>query len=73
MNCKLCNREETEGGFCGLHFMAYQNVVDKFAAWEKASNISWRQYLSEIQKNSLTGVWGKEVVNYLIEEEKDDQ
>jgi hypothetical protein len=27
------------------------------------------EYLVEIQKNSLTGVWAKEVVKYLIEEE----
>ena len=27
------------------------------------------EYLVEIQKNSLTGVWAKEVAKYLIEEE----
>jgi hypothetical protein len=26
-------------------------------------------YLAEIQKNSLTGIWAKEVAKYLIEEE----
>jgi len=27
------------------------------------------EYLLDIQKNSLTGVWAKEVAKYLIEEE----
>jgi hypothetical protein len=38
--------------------------------WQKAKPISWSQYLVEIQKNSLTGVWAKEVAKYLIEEEE---
>jgi hypothetical protein len=41
----------------------------KFKVWETASNVSWIEYLVEVQKNSLTGVWAKEVAKYLIEEE----
>ncbi len=55
-----------------LHWKAYENVVEKFSAWQKASNVSWTQYLGEIQKNSLTGEWAKEVAKYLIEEENKD-
>jgi hypothetical protein len=44
-------------------------VLDKFRIWESALSISWKQYLEEIQKNSLTGVWAKDVAEYLIEEE----
>jgi hypothetical protein len=40
---------------------AYRNVLDKFRIWESALNVSWSQYLVEVQKNSLTGVWAKEV------------
>ncbi len=69
MNCKLCSREVRESGFCPLHSKAYQNIQKKFKVWEVASNVSWMEYLVEIQKNSLTGVWAKEVAKYLIEEE----
>ena len=69
MNCKICCREAEENGFCPLHSKAYKNVVEKFSVWEASSNVSWMEYLLDIQKNSLTGVWAKEVAKYLIEEE----
>ncbi len=52
-----------------MHSKAYRNILDKFRVWESALNVSWREYLIEIQKNSLTGVWAKDVAEYLIEEE----
>ncbi len=52
-----------------MHSKAYCNILDKFKVWESALNVSWRQYLGEVQKNSLTGVWAKDVAEYLIEEE----
>jgi hypothetical protein len=52
-----------------LHLKAYQNIIDKFDVWKKASDTLWSQYLVEIQKNSLTGEWAKEVAKYLIKEE----
>ena len=69
MNCKICNREAGEDGFCPMHSKAYRNVLDKFRIWESALNVSWRQYLVEVQKNSLTGVWAKDVAEHLIWEE----
>ena len=69
MKCKICGREAEEGGFCVLHFRAYQNILEKFEVWRKASVIRWMDYLVEIQKNSLTGVWAKEVVEQLIKDE----
>jgi hypothetical protein len=68
MKCKLCKRDAQENGFCQLHSKAYTNVQEKFRVWEAALNVSWSQYLVEVQKNSLTGVWAKEVVKHLIEE-----
>ena len=69
MNCKLCKREAEENGFCQLHSKAHKNVVEKFRVWEAALDVSWMQYLVEIQKNSLTGEWAKDVAKHLIEEE----
>ena len=70
MKCKICLRDAQADGFCVLHLMAYRNIVDKFNVWKEASDVVWSQYLSEIQKNSLTGEWAKEVIMYLIKEEK---
>ena len=69
VNCKLCCREAEENGFCQLHSKALNNVLLKFKVWKAALSISWMEYLVEIQKNSLTGGWAKEVAKYLIEEE----
>jgi hypothetical protein len=43
--------------------------LEKFELWKKASGLVWIEYLVEIQKNSLTGEWAKEVVKHLIKEE----
>ena len=72
MRCKICSREAEADGFCSLHLKAYRNIVDKFEVWKKASNVSWQQYLVEIQKNSLTGEWAQEVLKHLIEEGNKD-
>ena len=69
MKCKICSREAEQEGFCLLHFRAYQNVLEKFESWNKASGLVWAEYLTAIQKNSLTGAWAKEVVKHLIKEE----
>jgi hypothetical protein len=69
MHCKICFRDSVENDFCQFHSKGFKNVHEKFRVWEAASNVSWMEYLAEIQKNSLTGVWAKEVAKYLIEEE----
>lgn len=73
MKCKVCSSEALEDGFCVFHLKAYKEIIEKFNAWSKALSVSWRQYLIEIQKNSLTGEWAKEVVEYLIEEPDGDK
>ncbi len=69
--CKICSREATEEGYCALHLKAYRNLMEKYAVWQKAANVSWSQYICEIQKNSLTGEWAKEVAIHLMKEGED--
>jgi len=45
---------------------AYESIVKKHDLWKNALEISWKEYLSEIVKNPLTGEWAKEVAEYLI-------
>jgi hypothetical protein len=69
LNCRACDREVAERGFCLVHLKAYENIVEKYDVWRKALKVSWREYLSEIEQNSLTGEWAKEVANYIINNE----
>ena len=66
MQCVMCNREAVEDSYCELHKKAYESVVEKYEEWKKASRISWKEYLSEIVKNPLTGEWAREVAEQLI-------
>jgi len=69
LKCKACDREAATDGFCLWHLEAYRNILEKYEAWRKASGAVWMEYLVEIQKNSLTGEWAKDVVKQLIKEE----
>jgi len=46
-----------------MHLKAYENIAKKYDFWRKALKTSWKEYLSEIKQNSLTGEWAKEVAN----------
>jgi hypothetical protein len=46
---------------------AYGNIVEKYKVWQKAIQISWKEYLSEVVKNPLTGEWAREVAESMIE------
>jgi len=65
----VCNRETDKVDFCVFHFKAYQSVTNSYDVWKKALGLSWEEYLSVIEKNSLTGEWAKEVAKYLIDNE----
>jgi hypothetical protein len=66
LQCVMCNREVVEDSYCELHKKAYDSVVEKYQEWNKALEISWKEYLSEIVKNPLTGEWAKQVAEHLI-------
>lgn len=66
MKCVVCDREACENRYCELHMKAYESVVKKYDLWKKALEISWKEYLSEVAKNPLTGEWAREVAEYLI-------
>jgi len=70
LNCKICNRKPAKNGFCQIHLKAYENIVEKYDVWRKSLQISWREYLREIEQNPLTGEWAKEVASYLINNEE---
>jgi len=66
LKCVICSRETDKKSYCELHAKAYENINKKYDEWKKALEISWKEYLSEIVKNPLTGEWAKEVAEHLI-------
>ena len=65
MKCAICKRKAIRNIYCELHAKAHESVVKKYEGWKKALNIPWKEYLSEIAENPLTGEWAKEVAEYL--------
>lgn len=65
MKCKICERE-AKSDFCKFHKMAFENLTKKFEEWKKSMDITWSEYLDTLQKNPHTGVWVKEVIQYLL-------
>jgi hypothetical protein len=73
LKCTVCDREASENVYCKFHGEAYENIVKKYDSWKRALGISWKEYLSEIAKNPLTGQWAKETAEHLIKSgEKED-
>ena len=66
MNCVICKRKSDEK-YCGFHKEAYNNILRKYVFWKRAKEISWKEYLKEVVEISYTGIWAKEVVEYLLE------
>jgi hypothetical protein len=65
LKCKICDKEASENGYCSSHAKAYESIAKKYGLWRKALQVSWKEYLSEIAKNPLTGEWAKEVAQHL--------
>lgn len=70
MPCRICGRATAEGIFCPSHLLAHDRILEKYKDWKKALELSWRDYLVEIEKNPLIGEWAKEVAQYLIAHEE---
>jgi predicted metal-binding protein len=70
LSCQACHRKAGERDFCPLHLKAYENIVKKYDFWRKALRISWKEYISEIEENSLTVEWAREVAKYLLNNEE---
>ena len=69
MKCILCDKEADTGDFCKLHVKACENLMSKYNQWKEGLGVSWKEYLSEIAKNPLTGKWAREVAQYMMEME----
>ncbi|NIR86379.1 hypothetical protein GWO13_01955 [Candidatus Bathyarchaeota archaeon] len=69
MKCKVCEREAKKE-YCELHEKAHRNIAKKYNVWKKASDVSWKQYLSELVNNRYTGAWAREIAEHLMKSEE---
>lgn len=67
--CRICDKEAASTSYCMLHEKARQNLMEKFEAWKKALDLSWKDYLKEIIQNPLTGTRAREVAEALLVEQ----
>jgi hypothetical protein len=69
MKCDICERIADNKKLCIYHKLAYKELKKKYLLWQEALEINWKDYLSEIEKNSLTGCWAKEVIEFIRKNE----
>jgi hypothetical protein len=66
LKCAICGRKASKRAYCKFHAKAHRKIVQKYDSWKRALGISWKEYLSKIAKNPLTGQWAKETAEHLI-------
>jgi hypothetical protein len=54
---------------CSFHSAACKKLIQQYEALRTALGISWKDYLREIEMNSVTGDWARDVANYLSKKE----
>jgi len=66
LKCKICSKKAGKNGYCRFHAKAYEEIVGNYDQWKRALGISWKEYLSEIANNPLTGQWAKEIAQQSV-------
>jgi len=66
LSCKICGKEAVADDYCKLHKKAYESIIRKYENWNHALEISWKEYLSEIANNLLTGEFARQVAEYFV-------
>ncbi len=65
MPCEICGKR-SEGSFCELHKAAHDNLMKSYEAWKRSMKVSWTEYLTHVKLNEYSGLWVKEVAQYLL-------
>jgi hypothetical protein len=66
MLCKICGRDSSnEDGYCRYHQVALENLQAAYENWQKASGVSWEEYIESICRIDETGRWVQEVAEQI--------
>jgi len=63
--CAICYRK-ANNEYCNFHDVAYKNIIQAFEKWKSSKTISWEEYLNNLKNKSNSGIWVKEICNYLL-------
>lgn len=70
MTCEICGRVSLQKGpLCRYHDQALTNLRAMFDTWREALGIDWERYLETISNLDETGMWVKEVIEYLMSQD----
>jgi len=64
--CIICKRIVSGEKFCLFHQIAYERIVREFEKW-RGFGFNWREYLEKLSKLKTTGMYAREVAEYLYE------
>jgi hypothetical protein len=62
--CVVCGTKD-EKKYCKRHQSAYENLVKTYDIWQRATELSWDEYLGKVIENEFTGFWAREVAQRL--------
>jgi hypothetical protein len=69
MTCELCGRTTAEGeDLCQYHALALKNLREGYDQWSNALEIGWDEYLEQVYDLDSSGLWVREVIEYLKSE-----
>ena len=63
--CRICGRRAVGEGLCLFHLEAYRRIVKAYDRWKEAG-YTWNQYLEKLAKLRSTGMYVRDVCNYLL-------
>ncbi len=68
LNCIVCGKKSKKNNLCSIHLLAFKNLKVSFNIWKEAyhNQITKKEYLNEIAKNSETGDAAKEVIQSIL-------
>ncbi len=68
--CLLCTRQcAPSSTLCVYHLSAKKNLESGYAQWNEAyGGVTWKEYLRRIGQSAETGLWVKEVAEWLSKE-----
>jgi len=65
MKCPICMRE-ADVDLCRYHAEAKEKVRAAYPLWVRAyGNMEWSDFLDNVKRNPQTGIWAKEIAEFL--------
>ncbi|MHA1654622.1 MAG: hypothetical protein ACTSYX_08365 [Candidatus Thorarchaeota archaeon] len=65
--CPICGRIcRADAQFCGYHENAREELERGYKEWSAAMPITWNEYLSQLIEAEETGMWIREMIEFIM-------